>query len=1551
MRSLPLRSRPSLPERVRSLLALVLVCLGLGCIPGQEEEPESLVAGSTERAGQRREWQGVAQRGRERRAVSDSHGVADTAMMRATVTLVNNPPDAVDDTLMVAEDSAATVVDVLTNDSTAPDTGETLTVTTAGTAPNGTVSLMAGVVRYQPPANFHGTTSFTYTVSDGNGGTDTAMVTVTVTPMNDPPDAVDDTLTVAEDSAATVVDVLANDSTAPDTGETLTVTAAGPAANGTVSVMFGMMVRYQPLPDFFGTDTFTYTVSDGNGGTDTAMVTVTVTRVNTPPDAVDDTLTVAEDSAATVVDVLANDSIAPDAGETLTVAAAGPAANGAVTLVGGVVRYQPLPDFSGADTFTYTVSDGNGGSDMAMVTVTVTPRPPATPLVSTPLHGSTTLETTPTYRGTAEPGSTVTVIVDETPVGTPLADGMGNWSFTQPTLLADGPHTVKVTATSLESNTHAFTVDTATSTGGWRPMGTLAATRVWHTATLLPDGKVLVTGGEDADGALPSAELYDPNMGTWRPTGAMATARFGHTETLLGDGTVLVAGGERAGLTLASAELYDPVTGTWRPTGAMATARASHTATRLSDGRILVTGGTSSTGTYVASAEVYDPLEGTWSPAGSLTAARDRHTATRLPDGKVLVVGGFNTGGELATAEVYEPGLGWSPAGSLTTARSSHTATVLSDGKVLITGGYGGGGPLVSVEVYEPGAGWSPAGALITPRRLHTATLLPTGKVLVTGGHGPSGSLVSTEVYDPNTKVWSPTGALATARASHTATRLASGRTLVIGGTSAPGSFLASAEVYGTTGTSSLMAPLTEARTDFMAVLLPGGQVLVVGGSNSNSPLSSAEIYEPSTSEWKPTSGLGMARSSATATLLLTGEVLVAGGKGPGGAGLRALATNMALQSAELFNPESRTWRPTGSLLTPRHAHSAILLSSGKVLITGGLDEKDTVLSTAELYDPMKRAWRETRAMNTPRRAPLVVQLPSGQVLVAGGRDGEGTPLSSAELYDPERDEWTETKPMNAPRASSTAVLLPTGQVLVAGGTDERQILKSSEVYDPKKGQWIPVDDLDTARKSHAALLLPTGNVLVVGGANDSDPLHDVEVFDVSQGEWQVKSRLITPSKDSVTVLLPTGQALVIAGTNSSSRPLKRTELYSEHGDAQTSRPVINPLKSQKPKAFVDVQGKGFVDTAGGPGLVRVQSIHRGELKDVRPQEYSASSLELTLPDIPEGYHLLFVVVNGIAGGRVVHVDGTPPDAPSVKGYTPRPLPALDGTAEPRSTVQVLLGGEAALTAAAPTGTWHLPLAPTLEDGEYTVSATAMDEAGNKSPASTFTFSVDTRAPEPPKVRLERTPTNASKPTLSGMTEPLARITLLVDERQAGQATADTEGYWSITSNTELEDGAHTASATAMDGAFNESLASEKLHFIVDTQPPAIPEVLTPQEGAREASHTPVISGMAEPDSTVTVNLDGKEAGRVTATMEGRWSFTPFTELEDEEHIVSAIAMDKAGNRSLESAPRGFTVGGALRMGGGGLGCAAGSGEPSLVLLGLAALGRFLSRRRSSTAR
>src|SRR5438309_1560932 len=237
--------------------------------------------------------------------------------------------------------------------------------------------------------------------------------------------------------------------------------------------------------------------------------------------------------------------------------------------------------------------------------------------------------------------------------------------------------------------------------------GSLITARSHHTATLLPNGKVLVAGGLDSSSnSLASAELYDPASGTWTETGDLAFARSQPTATLLFDGNVIVAGGFMGGYfatPTSSAELYDPVIGAWTPTHTLNSPRAQHTATLLPDGEVLAAGGLGQIYTH-ASAELYDPASQTWTRTGNMKGTRREHTAALLPNGQVFVVGGLDViSNTLASARLYDPAGGrWTEAGNLAVARSQHTSTLLTNGKVLIAGGLdSSSNALASAELYD----------------------------------------------------------------------------------------------------------------------------------------------------------------------------------------------------------------------------------------------------------------------------------------------------------------------------------------------------------------------------------------------------------------------------------------------------------------------------------------------------------------------------------------------------------------------------------------------------------------------------------------------------------------------------------------------------------------------------------------------------------------------------------------------------------------------------------------------------------------------------------
>jgi hypothetical protein len=286
---------------------------------------------------------------------------------------------------------------------------------------------------------------------------------------------------------------------------------------------------------------------------------------------------------------------------------------------------------------------------------------------------------------------------------------------------------------------------------------------------------VLVVGGVDASGiVLATAETYDPATGTWSPTnGPPSVARAGHTATLLGDGRVLVTGGTSSFADLATAfgsisntgEIFDPATGTFSgATNNMASRRLAHAATLLQNGDVLLTSGFDGlsflgTPTVATSAEVFHPSTNSFDRTsgghnvGNVRLARAAHTATRLPDGTVLLAGGAS--GLLVTAtnaaEIFSPSTGsFAVTGSLPEAKAGHSAVLLPSGEVLVSGGLSGSlaspTPLASCALFSGGA-FTPAGPLVSAHGTHTATLLPNGTVLVLGGADAIGAVASGEIY------------------------------------------------------------------------------------------------------------------------------------------------------------------------------------------------------------------------------------------------------------------------------------------------------------------------------------------------------------------------------------------------------------------------------------------------------------------------------------------------------------------------------------------------------------------------------------------------------------------------------------------------------------------------------------------------------------------------------------------------------------------------------------------------------------------------------------
>jgi hypothetical protein len=312
--------------------------------------------------------------------------------------------------------------------------------------------------------------------------------------------------------------------------------------------------------------------------------------------------------------------------------------------------------------------------------------------------------------------------------------------------------------------------------------------------------------------------------------------------------------------------------------------------------------------------------------------------------------------------------------------RAAHTAVVLHDGRVLVAGGFDdAGGSHATTELYDPTTGRFAAGPTMSTARFdHTATILDDGRVLFVGGL-VGDVLASAELYDPDSDRFTPAGQLGTARNSHRAVRLGDGRVLIVGGEGPGVTFLAS-----------------------------------------------AEIFDPGTGQFTPTGAMAVARSSPTATLLPDGRVLITGGHLGRRAQLQVHAT------AELYDPVSGTFSPTGSMTMIRHKHDAAPLPDGRVLIVGGSDERDDLgaYDSVETYDPDSGTFSLSGQMLWQRYKLQTTTVPllNGKLLIAGG-------AREAELYDPSQGTSQEVSGDFGDRPLfAAAVLLLDGSVLITGG-------------------------------------------------------------------------------------------------------------------------------------------------------------------------------------------------------------------------------------------------------------------------------------------------------------------------------------------------------------------------------------------------------------------------------------------------------------------------------------------------------------------------------------
>ena len=323
-----------------------------------------------------------------------------------------------------------------------------------------------------------------------------------------------------------------------------------------------------------------------------------------------------------------------------------------------------------------------------------------------------------------------------------------------------------------------------------------------------------------------------------------------------------------------------------------------------------------------------------------------------------------------------------------------------------------------------------------------------------------------------------------TARVGHTATELQNGQVLIAGGASkmfGTPKIFASAELYNPSkGRFSNTGAMVEARTGHTATLLANGKVLIICGDDGTTSLTDSELYDPASAAFAETGAMSIGRDDCTATLLANGKVLIAGGYQ-----LLPDFSGSVLNTAEIYDPDTGSFSLTGTMTSAREVATATLLSDGRVLITGGIDNNENVLDTAELYDPVTGLFTSTGSMTTTRYGHLAAALGDGDILIAGGMDNAGDSLASAEVFGAASGRFVKVAAMPRDRFMVGASVLTNSTILVAGGYTQcpssaasfcEKPVSTALIFDHKSDTFRSISSMTSPRGTFASASLGGGH-------------------------------------------------------------------------------------------------------------------------------------------------------------------------------------------------------------------------------------------------------------------------------------------------------------------------------------------------------------------------------------------------------------------------------------------------------------------------------------------
>ncbi|WP_052420457.1 Ig-like domain-containing protein, partial [Hyalangium minutum] len=1057
---------------------------------------------------------------------------------------------------------------------------------------------------------------------------------------------------------------------------------------------------------------------------------------------------------------------------------------------------QPTALTDASHTVRATATDAAGNTSVSSATHTfiVDTTAPTAPVVTAPANGSRTNNNRPTYTGTAEPNSTVTVIVDGTSVGTVVADGSGNWSLPQPTALTDASHTVSATATDATGNTgpssatHTFIVDT---TAPAAPVVTAPANgsrtnnnRPTYTGTAEPNSTVTVI----VDGTSVGTAVAD-GSGNWSFPQPTALTDASHT--------VRATATDAAGNTSVSSATHTFIVDTTAPAAPVVTAPAN--GTTLSD----------STPTYTGTAE----------PNSTVTVIVDG-----TPVDTVVADGSGNWS--------FTPVVPLADGPHAVKATATDAVGNISLDSATNTFMVDTGGPAAPIIT-------APANGSITndntPTYTGTAEANSTVTVIV------DGTSVGTAVADGSGN-WSFTQPTPLADASHTVKARAT-------------------DAVGNTG------PESTANTFTVDTAAPAA------------PMVTAPANGSTTSDNTPTYA-GTAEPNSTVTVIVDGTsvgTVVADGAG-------AWSFTQPTPLTDASHTVKATARDAAGNTSAESAANTFTVDTTAPAVP--------VVSTP--------ANGSTLSDNTPTYTGTAEPNSTVTVIV------DGTPVGTIPADGSGAWSFTPTAGLtNGPHTVKARATDAVGNVSPESNantfTVDTDVPDAPVVLTPANGS-ITTNNRPTysgtAEANSTVTVYVDGTSVGTTTANASGNWSLAQATALADGPHAVKATAMDPvgntSPDSATntftVDTTAPAAPVVTAPAGGSTIADNTPAYTGTAEAGSTVTVI-----------VDgtAVGTTIASATGAWSLTQATALADG------PHTVKATATDAAGNTGPESATNTFTVDTTAPAAPVVTA---PVDGSTIADNTP----AYTGTAEPNSTVTVIVDGTPVGTIPADgSGAWSFTPTVGLPNGLHTVKATATDAVGNVSAESaTHSFTVDATIPPAPVVLTPAngSVTNNTTPVISGTSEANATVTIYLGAQQLGTTTADASGNWTLTVPTPLAEGPYDVSATATNVLGNTSERSNTNRFTIDTTPPEAPVITTPVNNAVLGNKRPVISGTAEANSTVTVTLDGTVLGTATTSATGSWSLTPAADLAEGQHTAVATATDVAGNTSSPSNAVSFTI-------------------------------------------